>query len=94
MTEKQDLWDAYPLRMLAVDRSEVVALHGSSGTGGRPTLVGYTRSDLRLWARMCARALAAAGAGPGAHPGPEPQVAAGAVPRRPRELPREPASCL
>ena len=65
MTEKKDLWDAYPLRMLGVDRSEVVALHGSSGTGGRPTLVGYTRSDLRLWARMCARALAAAGAGPG-----------------------------
>jgi phenylacetate-coenzyme A ligase PaaK-like adenylate-forming protein len=65
MTEKKDLWDGYPLRMLGVDRSEVVALHGSSGTGGRPTLVGYTRSDLRLWARMCARALAAAGAGPG-----------------------------
>jgi phenylacetate-CoA ligase len=64
MTEKKDLWDAYPLRMLGVDRSEVVAYHGSSGTGGRPTLVGYTRADLRLWARMCARALAAAGAGP------------------------------
>jgi phenylacetate-coenzyme A ligase PaaK-like adenylate-forming protein len=40
-------------------------VHGSSGTGGRPTLVAYTRGDLRLWARMCARALAAAGAGPG-----------------------------
>ena len=65
MTEKKDLWDAYPLRMLGVDRSEVVAFHGSSGTGGRPTLVGYTRADLRLWARMCARALAAAGAAPG-----------------------------
>jgi phenylacetate-coenzyme A ligase PaaK-like adenylate-forming protein len=65
MTEKKDLWDAYPLRMLGVDRTEVVAYHGSSGTGGRPTLVGYTRADLRLWARMCARALAAAGAGPG-----------------------------
>jgi len=37
-------------------------VHGSSGTGGRPTLVAYTRGDLRLWARMCARALAAAGA--------------------------------
>ncbi len=64
MTEKQDLWDAYPLRMLGVERSEVVAFHGSSGTAGRPTLVGYTRADLRLWARMCARALVAAGAGP------------------------------
>ena len=64
-TSKQDLWDAYPLGLLAVPRSEVVAVHGSSGTGGRPTLVAYTRGDLQLWARMCARALAAAGAGPG-----------------------------
>jgi phenylacetate-coenzyme A ligase PaaK-like adenylate-forming protein len=61
MTIKDDMWDAYPLGMLAVDRSEVVAFHGSSGTGGRPTLVAYTRGDLALWARMCARALAAAG---------------------------------
>jgi phenylacetate-CoA ligase len=64
-TTKQDLWDAYPFGMLAVPRSEVVAVHGSSGTGGRPTLVAYTRADLRLWARMCARALAGAGAAPG-----------------------------
>jgi phenylacetate-CoA ligase len=64
-SEKKDLWDAYPLGMLAVDRSEVVAVHGSSGTGGRPTLVAYTHADLRLWARVCARALAAAGAAPG-----------------------------
>jgi phenylacetate-coenzyme A ligase PaaK-like adenylate-forming protein len=61
VTVKDDMWDAYPLGMLAVDRSEVVAFHGSSGTGGRPTLVAYTRGDLALWARMCARALAAAG---------------------------------
>src|SRR5829696_8966976 len=61
-TSKQDLWDSYPLGMLAVPRDDVVAVHGSSGTGGRPTLVGYTRTDLDLWARMCARALAAAGA--------------------------------
>jgi phenylacetate-coenzyme A ligase PaaK-like adenylate-forming protein len=59
---KQDLWDHYPFGLLAVPREEVVAVHGSSGTGGRPTLVAYTRADLRLWARMCARALAAAGA--------------------------------
>ncbi|HTT54935.1 MAG TPA: phenylacetate--CoA ligase [Streptosporangiaceae bacterium] len=64
MAEKKDLWEAYPLGMLGVPRSEVVAFHGSSGTGGRPTLVGYTRRDLQLWARMCARALAGAGAGP------------------------------
>ncbi len=61
-TSKRDLWDAYPFGLLAVDRAEVVTVHGSSGTGGRPTLVSYTRGDLKLWARMCARALAAAGA--------------------------------
>jgi phenylacetate-coenzyme A ligase PaaK-like adenylate-forming protein len=61
---KEDLWDAYPFGLLAVPREEVVAVHGSSGTGGRPTLVAYSRADLKLWARMCARALAAAGATP------------------------------
>jgi phenylacetate-coenzyme A ligase PaaK-like adenylate-forming protein len=63
-TVKADLWDAYPFGLLAVPREEVVAVHGSSGTGGRPTLVAYTKGDLKLWARMCARALAAAGATP------------------------------
>ena len=61
-TRKQDLWDSYPFGMLAVPRSEVVVVHGSSGTGGRPTLVSYTAGDVELWAQMCARALAAAGA--------------------------------
>jgi phenylacetate-CoA ligase len=61
-TIKTDLWDAYPFGLLAVPHEDVVAVHGSSGTGGRPTLVSYTRDDLKLWARMCARALAAAGA--------------------------------
>ncbi len=64
-TSKQDLWDAYPFGLLAVPQDEVVAVHGSSGTGGRPTLVSYSRADIALWSRMCARALAAAGAGPG-----------------------------
>src|ERR1017187_2963604 len=64
-TTKADLWETYPFGLLAVPRDEVVAVHGSSGTGGRPTLVSYTRGDLKLWSRMCARALAAAGAGPG-----------------------------
>ncbi len=64
-TTKADLWANYPFGMLAVPREDVVAVHGSSGTGGRPTLVGYTRGDLKLWARVCARALAAAGAGRG-----------------------------
>ncbi len=64
-TSKQDLWDGYPFGLLAVPRDQVVAVHGSSGTGGRPTLVAYTKGDIALWSRMCARALAAAGAGPG-----------------------------
>jgi phenylacetate-CoA ligase len=63
-TSKQHLWDNYPFGLLATSREEVVAVHGSSGTGGRPTLVSYSRGDLKLWARMCARALAAAGATP------------------------------
>jgi phenylacetate-coenzyme A ligase PaaK-like adenylate-forming protein len=61
MTEKRDLWDAYPFGMTGVPMADVVAVHGSSGTGGRPSLVAYTRADLAMWARMCARALVAAG---------------------------------
>ncbi|MFI0357646.1 phenylacetate--CoA ligase family protein [Actinomadura sp. 9N407] len=61
-TTKQDLWDAYPLGMLAVPQDRLVAVHGSTGTKGRPTLVGYTKADLDLWASMCARSLACAGA--------------------------------
>ncbi|MQY06194.1 phenylacetate--CoA ligase family protein [Actinomadura macrotermitis] len=64
-TMKSDLWDTYPFGMLAVPRDQVAAVHGSSGTKGRPTLVAYTRADLELWAAMCARSLACAGAGPG-----------------------------
>jgi len=64
-TDKRDLWDNYPFGLLAVPREQVVAVHGSSGTGGRPTLVSYTKGDLALWSRLCARALAAAGARPG-----------------------------
>lgn len=61
-TSKQDLWDTYPFGMFAVPMDDVVVLHGSSGTGGRPTLVGYTSADLELWAQMCARSLGCAGA--------------------------------
>ncbi|SNR22659.1 phenylacetate--CoA ligase family protein [Actinomadura mexicana] len=64
-TTKQDLWDHYPFGMLAVPRDQVAAVHGSSGTRGRPTLVAYTRADLDLWAAMCARSLSCAGASPG-----------------------------
>ena len=61
-TAKTDLWEHYPFGMLAVGMGDVVVVHGSSGTGGRPTLVGYTRDDLDLWAQVCARALGCAGA--------------------------------
>ena len=64
-TTKADLWDHYPWGMLAVPREQVVRVHGSSGTGGRPTLVAYSRGDLAIWAEVCARALGCAGAGPG-----------------------------
>ena len=64
-TTKQDLWDTYPWGLLAVPREQVLRVHGSSGTGGRPTLVAYSRADLDLWAQVCARALGCAGAGPG-----------------------------
>jgi phenylacetate-CoA ligase len=64
-TSKADLWDHYPWGLLAVRREQVVRVHGSSGTGGRPTLVAYSRGDLALWAEVCARALGCAGAGPG-----------------------------
>ena len=64
-TTKQDLWDGYPWGLLTIPRERVARVHGSSGTGGRPTLVAYSRADLELWAQVCARALACAGAGPG-----------------------------
>ncbi len=64
-TRKSDLRDTYPFGMFAVSMSEVVRIHASTGTTGRPTVVGYTRDDLELFATVCARALAAAGAAPG-----------------------------
>lgn len=65
MTAKPDLWAAYPLGMAAVSSEDLAVVHGSSGTGGRPTLVGYTAADVSVWARVCARALGGAGAHPG-----------------------------
>jgi phenylacetate-CoA ligase len=61
---KDDLWEHYPFGLLAVDRTQLAAVHGSSGTSGRPTIVGYTEADLRLWGHVMARALAGAGATP------------------------------
>ncbi|MDH2390218.1 phenylacetate--CoA ligase [Streptomyces sp. HNM0663] len=64
-TAKTDLRDNYPFGMFAVDRSEVRRIHASSGTTGRPTVVGYTERDLDVWADVVARSIRAAGGRPG-----------------------------
>ncbi len=64
-TRKADLRDHYPLGLLAVPPAEVRRLHASSGTRGKPTVVGYTARDLETWSECMARGLAAAGARPG-----------------------------
>ncbi|MEU5651861.1 phenylacetate--CoA ligase PaaK [Streptomyces pseudogriseolus] len=64
-TTKADLRENYPYGMFAVPRERVRRLHASSGTTGRPTVVGYTENDLSMWADMVARSLRAAGARPG-----------------------------
>jgi phenylacetate-CoA ligase len=61
-TTKDDLRATYPFGMFAVPRSEVVRIHASSGTTGKPTVVGYTVRDLRTWAEVGARSMRAAGA--------------------------------
>jgi phenylacetate-CoA ligase len=62
-TIKQDLRDNYPFGLFAIPRSEVVRLHASSGTTGKPTVVGYSRRDIEIWSEVMARTLTAAGAG-------------------------------
>jgi phenylacetate-CoA ligase len=64
-TVKDDLRAHYPFGMFAVPRSQLVRLHASSGTTGKPTVVGYTREDIDTWAALVARSLRAAGARPG-----------------------------
>jgi phenylacetate-CoA ligase len=64
-TVKDDLRAHYPFGMFAVPRSQIVRLHASSGTTGKPTVVGYTRADIDTWAGLVARSLRAAGARPG-----------------------------
>jgi phenylacetate-CoA ligase len=59
---KQDLWDHYPDGLRAAPPEAIVCIHGSSGTGGRPTLVPYTAADVDVWAQVMARALGGAGA--------------------------------
>src|SRR5438876_5182271 len=60
-TTKQDLRANYPFGMFAVPREQIVRLHASSGTTGKPTVVGYTQSDIDHWADLVARSLRAAG---------------------------------
>ena len=64
-TVKTDLRDNYPFGMFAVPRSDVVRIHASSGTTGKPTVVGYTQADIDTWADLVARSIKAAGARPG-----------------------------
>lgn len=64
-TQKKDLRDHYPFGLFAVERNEVVRIHASSGTSGKPTVVGYTRTDIQNWAELIARAIVAAGGRPG-----------------------------
>jgi phenylacetate-CoA ligase len=61
-TGKKDLRDNYPFGMFAVPREQVVRVHASSGTTGKPTVVGYTKNDIETWAGLVARSLRAAGA--------------------------------
>ncbi|HLP15802.1 MAG TPA: phenylacetate--CoA ligase [Bacteroidota bacterium] len=60
-TTKQDLRDNYPFGLFTVPQSEIVRLHASSGTTGKPTVVGYTRNDIDMWSEVVARSLTMAG---------------------------------
>ncbi|WP_426516047.1 phenylacetate--CoA ligase PaaK [Diaminobutyricibacter sp. McL0618] len=64
-TTKDDLRETYPFGMFAVPMDQVARIHASSGTTGRPTVVGYTSTDLRNWASLVARSLRASGVRPG-----------------------------
>jgi hypothetical protein len=64
-TTKADLRDAYPFGMFAVPREKCVRVHASSGTTGKPTVVGYTRKDIDDWAKLVARSIRASGGLPG-----------------------------
>ncbi len=64
-TTKQDLRETYPFGMFAVPRQHVVRVHASSGTTGKPTVVGYTKADIETWADLMARSIRASGGRPG-----------------------------
>jgi phenylacetate-CoA ligase len=64
-TVKSDLRDNYPFGLFAVPRAQVARIHASSGTTGKPTVVGYTQKDISNWADLVARSIRAAGGRPG-----------------------------
>jgi len=64
-TTKQDLRDTYPFGMFAVPREQVARIHASSGTTGKPTVVGYTARDIEIWSDVMARSIYASGGRPG-----------------------------
>ncbi len=64
-TAKEDLREHYPFGMFAVPQDQVSRIHASSGTTGQPTVVGYTRNDIDMWADVCARSIRASGGRPG-----------------------------
>jgi phenylacetate-CoA ligase len=64
-TTKKTLRDNYPFGLFAVPREQVVRVHASSGTTGKPTVVGYTKRDIDTWADLVARSIRAAGGRPG-----------------------------
>jgi len=64
-TGKQDLRESYPFGMFAVPREQCARIHASSGTTGKPTVVGYTRNDIEVWSQVMARSIRASGARPG-----------------------------
>jgi len=64
-TSKSDLRDNYPFGLFAVPRSQVARVHASSGTTGKPTVVGYTKNDIDVWADCVARSIRASGGCPG-----------------------------
>lgn len=64
-TKKDHLRENYPFGLFAVPREKLARIHASSGTTGKPTVVGYTKNDLQVFAEVVARSLAAAGARPG-----------------------------
>ncbi|MBD8004945.1 phenylacetate--CoA ligase family protein [Bacillus norwichensis] len=64
-TQKKDLRDNYPFGLFAEPTENIVRLHGSSGTSGKPTVVSYTKNDIKVWSELIARAIVAAGGSKG-----------------------------